>query len=120
MLGFYAYQQLAAFFPQLNKTVTSKLTPLIPSNTPKAKPLAKIPLNNQNPSNTNKNSNQPLSTSELSIQGIMTNGGQTVALINGKIVEKGDSIEGLKIIDINADEITILQDGKEEKVQVHH
>jgi len=56
----------------------------------------------------------------LTVQGIMTNNGSTVALINGSIYEKGDEINGVKIIGITADAVTISRDGKEESIQIKH
>ncbi len=56
----------------------------------------------------------------LNIQGVMDGGKSKVALINDKIYEEGDEISGVKILSISVDAITILKDGKEEKIVVRH
>ncbi len=53
----------------------------------------------------------------INIQGIMDNNGTAVALINNKIYEVGDEIEGLKILAITENRITVLKNGKEETIR---
>ena len=52
------------------------------------------------------------------MQGILAQGNRTLALINDKIYEEGDEIGNIKIISIESNSITILKDGKEERVRV--
>ena len=56
----------------------------------------------------------------LNVQGILSQGGQTVVLINDKIYEEGDEIGKIKILSIESSGITILNNGKEEHIRVHH
>lgn len=56
----------------------------------------------------------------LNVQGLMTNNGATVALINGKIYEQGSEINGIKILAIEGNSITVLRDGKEETIRVRN
>lgn len=108
--GYLIYQQRDQFAPQLKK-LAAKAAPARPIT---SGPLAKISTSSQAP---NQNNHSP---EELSVQGIMSNNGSAVALINGKIYAQGDFIAGIKITAINTDGITLLKDGKEEKIQVRH
>ena len=56
----------------------------------------------------------------FNVQGVMTNNGSTVALINGKIYERGDELGGAKITGIAAEAITISRNGAEETIPVRH
>ncbi len=55
---------------------------------------------------------------KLNIQGILSQGGKTVALINDKIYEEGDELGSIKILTIDSASISILRNGKEENVRV--
>ncbi len=55
---------------------------------------------------------------ELNIQGIMSNGTNNVALINGNVYEEGSIIEGVKIVKITMQALTIEHNGQEEVVPV--
>lgn len=54
----------------------------------------------------------------LNLQGILTQNGQTVALINDKIYEEGDEIGRIKILNIEGSGITVLNNGNKEHVRV--
>jgi type II secretory pathway component PulC len=47
---------------------------------------------------------------ELTLNGVVVSPGQSYALINNKIIEQGETIEGLKVIRISNDNVE-LQDG---------
>jgi hypothetical protein len=54
----------------------------------------------------------------INIQGVMNNGGESVALINDQIYEVGDEINGAKILSITVTAVTISMDGIEETIPV--
>jgi|GEM_PF-4333777 len=54
----------------------------------------------------------------LNIQGIMTNNNHNVVLINNNIYDEGSIFDGIKILKINLDAITIERDGKEESIAI--
>lgn len=76
------------------KTLSENRTPV---------PMAKIQTENQE---------------NLNIQGVLTQGNSTVVLINDKIYEEGDEINGIKIVSIDSVSVTILKNGKEENIRV--
>ena len=110
--GYLVYQQ-SSKIPEVRSFI-AKVNP-IPQRP--LGPLAKIPAKTSAAAtaNTNKQTHD-----EFSVQGIMSKNGSTVALINGKIYAKGDSIDGIKITNINEEAITLLRDGQEEKIRVRH
>ena len=89
------------------------LPTLIKIAQPKSKPLVKSAV----AITENKKASSPTG---LSIEGIVSQKGSTLALINNKIYEVGDDIADAKILAITADGVTILKDGKEETVLVRH
>jgi hypothetical protein len=61
----------------------------------------------------------PLTTPEtLNIHGVMSNGSSNVVLINDQVYQAGDEVDGVKIIKVDLDYITINNNGQEEKIQV--
>ncbi len=54
----------------------------------------------------------------LNVQGTMTNNGSTVALINDKIYEVGEEINGMKISAITANTITVERNGRTETLPI--
>lgn len=60
----------------------------------------------------------PNAQENINIQGILSQGGKTVALINDKIFEEGDVIGNIKILSIDTTGIKVLNNGKEETIRV--
>jgi len=54
----------------------------------------------------------------LNIHGVMSNGSQNVVLIDDQVYQEGDEVDGIKILKINLDSITILNNGQEQKIKV--
>ena len=97
---------------------TTKTKPVV-----KSKPLPQTNL--QVPENLNTNSTSttnittPSATSEITLQGIMSNATGNVALINNNVYEEGSVIQGgVKIIKINLQNISIEHNGKQEVIAV--
>lgn len=101
------------------KTVVPVNVPVVPQNVPThaaadsstapttttAKPIAPPP--------------PPSTTDEINLQGIMSNATGNVALINNNIYEEGAVLQnGIKIIKIGLQNITVEQNGKEEVIAV--
>ena len=55
----------------------------------------------------------------LVLEGIMTTGAKKVALINNEIYETGDTVNGVKIVEITADHILISSGGAISALSVH-
>ncbi len=71
------------------------------------------------PQSTNAKSSKSLPGSiVLDVQGVMADGNHNVALINGNIYEEGSIINGIKIIKINLNALTIERDGQQETIAV--
>lgn len=109
--GYFIYQQTNKNMPQIRQLI-SKAHPAKPLG-----PLAKITATAPALAPTSSNA---ATADEFNVQGIMSNNGTTVALINGKIYSIGDSIDGITIADINTNAITLNRDGKEEIIRVRH
>lgn len=56
----------------------------------------------------------------LKISGIMASGDHNIALVNDKIYQEGETIEGVQIIKINLDSIVVLNNGQEQTIEVRH
>lgn len=54
----------------------------------------------------------------LNIHGVMSNGSQNVVLIDDQVYQEGDEVDGIKILKINLDSITILNNGQEQSIRV--
>lgn len=104
----FSYTQVLKYFPRIKTVQLSAFKP-------QPRPLAKVTA-----TSTNAASPSDPASSTLNIQGIMQNKGATVALINNKIYEAGDEINGIKILTISTEFLTILRDGKEETIEVRH
>ena len=48
----------------------------------------------------------------------MSNDTGNVALINDQIYQEGDSVDGVKIVKISLDSVTVINNGKEETISV--
>ncbi len=107
--AWFIYQQALPYFPQLKTMVPKDFKGLksfkLPEKQKDPQPLVKVAL-----SSDNKNT--------LNVQGVLDNSGQSVALINGKIYEEGDTVSGVKILKIGVDVIRILRNGREEELKV--
>ena len=73
-----------------------------------------IPTNLPAISNTPK-TNAPVT---LNIHGVMSNNTGNVALINDQVYQEGDEVDGVKIVKISLDSITVINNGKEETIPV--
>ena len=54
----------------------------------------------------------------MDVHGIMSKGNSNLVLINDQVYQEGDEVEGAKIVKINLDSITILNNGAEETIHV--
>ena len=84
-----------------------------PQNTAPAEPLAQVTV----PASISASVQNPLPIT-LNVQGIMASGGHNIALINNRVHEEGDVINGIKILKISLESITVEHDGKQETVDV--
>jgi hypothetical protein len=96
------------------------------------KPLAKITVNPPKPpappSPTNPSSPtempaaanmiKPGLPSTLNIHGVMSNGSNNLVLINDQVYQEGDEVDGIKIVKINLNTITVINNGKKELIRV--
>ena len=103
--------------PSITKSIVNK------STSPLNKPLAQVtitPVASTNSPVTTPSTTSPSTTSSsvLNVSGILSNDNHNVALINDTIYEEGSIINGIKIVKINLDAITIERDGKEETIIV--
>jgi hypothetical protein len=103
---------ISAFFllwPHLNAT-TKKTIPASALSSPVATPApVAVPMT----------ATAPDTQSALRIEGVMDMGdGKKVALINGNIYEKGQSIQGKTISRITLEEITVINNGVEQVLPV--
>ncbi len=61
---------------------------------------------------------KPLPPLMLNIHGVMANGSANIALINNQVYQEGDTVEGVKILKINLNEIVVLNNGREQTIAV--
>jgi hypothetical protein len=54
----------------------------------------------------------------LNIHGVMSNDTGNVALINDQIYQEGDTVDGVKIVKISLDSVTVINNGKKEIIPV--
>ena len=52
------------------------------------------------------------------IHGVMANGSRNIVLINDQVYQEGDDVDGVKIVKINLDSITVNNNGKEQTIRV--
>jgi len=135
------YKQLHAYFPKAKKLAKSSFYKLIhkeeiPNSKTKAPenliPSAKLtvnppkPLNPPKPSSPSSPTNLPAISNTLkpnvpqtlNIHGVMSNGPNNLVLINDQVYQEGDDVDGVKIVKISLDSITVINNGKEEKIRV--
>ena len=125
--SWFFFPLISRHFPQLKilfnwSAAMTKTSSIARDHKPSA-PLAQIiipPAAGPEATTTKNAATPPPRPAIFNIQGIMTNNGSTVALINGKIYEQGDDIGGAKITNIGADTITISRNGTEETIPVRH
>jgi type II secretory pathway component PulC len=67
------------------------------------------------PTNSRANAN---ATETLNIHGVMANGSKNLVLINDQVYQDGDEVDGIKIVKINLDHITVINNGEEEQISV--
>ncbi len=54
----------------------------------------------------------------LNIHGVMSNGSNNLVLIDDQVYQEGDDVDGVKIVKISLDSITVISNGKEETIRV--
>jgi hypothetical protein len=124
--AWYIWQELRTGVPQVQtftkksiNTLIHKINPL--TNTPKPpapvvlKPLAQITINPAAVKNPNEPKTAPVT---LDIHGIMSKGTSNLVLINDQVYQEGDEVEGAKIVKINLDSITVINNGEEQTIHV--
>jgi hypothetical protein len=127
----YLYHQFQDYIPRLQRTVKKSYYQLIhKEEVPDFKtkkpedlvPLAKITINppaSSTAANTTTPAPAPLPTT-LNVHGIMANASGNLALINNRVYQEGDEVDGAKIIKINLDSITVNIDGTEKTIYVNN
>ena len=124
--SFFIFQQFKAYSPALREWLTvlsfkAKRAAIVAPQAiavpqHQAQPLAQVTLN------TNKSTAAPAPVAAkpitLNVHGVMADGTKNLALINDKIYQEGDTIEGVTITKISMDELHVLNNGKEEIIPV--
>ena len=120
----FIFQQFRTDIPKVKKWVIASycqlthkvMLPDFKTRSPEdLKPLAQVTVPPPaTPANTAKT--QPPLT--LNIHGVMANDGGNLVLINDRVYQEGDTVEGAKIVKIDLDSVTIINDGKEETISV--
>lgn len=119
----FIFQQFRQYIPKLTKLVRvsycqllhKKILPDFKSRAPEdLKPLAQLTVSVPAASTTAKTP-APLT---LNIHGVMANDSGNLVLINDRVYQEGDTVEGAKIVKIDLDSVTIINDGKEETISV--
>jgi hypothetical protein len=134
----YVYQQFQSNIPKIKNFAKKSFYQLIhkeelPAFKTKAPedlvPLAKITVAPPKPS---ISTNAPIPTNlpaiadtpkinapvTLNIHGVMSNDTGNVALINDQIYQEGDTVDGVKIVKISLDSVTVINNGKKEIIPV--
>jgi hypothetical protein len=128
----FCYKQMNTYFPQLKRSAKTSFYKLInkkevPDFKTKAPadlvPLAKITVNPPKPLEPSNVSTiattaQPSLPVTLSIHGVMSNGSSNLVLINDSVYQEGDDVDGVKIVKISLNSITVINNGKEETIYV--
>jgi hypothetical protein len=128
----FCYRQMNTYFPQLKRAAKSSFYKLIhkkeiPDFKTKAPqdlvPLAKITVNPPKPLSPSNVSTIATTAQHglpvtLSIHGVMSNGSGTLVLINDSVYQEGDDVDGVKIVKISLNSITVINNGKEETIYV--
>jgi len=122
--GTYIYQQCQNDIPKVQNLAKKSFDKLIhKKELPEFKPLAPPPLKSLaqltvNPATTKTPSPTKLEPITLDIHGIMANASGNLVLINDQVYQEGDEIDGTKIVKINLDSITVLNNGTEQTIPV--
>ena len=85
----------------------------IPQNPPEQAPKEASEAPTLSPSKT-----PPSPSTTLNVQGIMASDSHNVVLINNKIYTEGEIVDGVKILAISMDALTIERDGNQEIISV--
>jgi len=117
----YIYQQFQINIPQVQNLAKKSFYNLIhkkdldaKNKTTDLKPLAQLTIT---PAATNSNAPKPIPIT-LNIHGIMANGDHNLVLINDQVFQEGDEIDGAKIVKIDLDSITIINNGIQQTILV--
>lgn len=109
--GFFLAAALFAFFSG------SKKPPVVPKAQTAHAPVVSLPV--QAPvveasmfQGSPAESTTPLPLPTLSLSGILYSGTESLALINGKVVPEGGTVDGAKIEKINSDEVELSFEGQ--------
>jgi len=119
----YIYQQVQYAAPKAQTFAKSSFYKLIhkkehfdfKTTPPKElKPLAQLTITPPTSSSTTK----PGVPITLNIHGIMSNGTGNLVLINDQVYQEGDEVDGTKIVKINLNSITVINNGTEQTINV--
>ena len=119
----YIYQQFQNDIPKINSFAKKSFYKLINKEEPLAfankapgdlKALAQLTIN---PSAGSKMANPPAPII-LNIHGVMSNGSNNLVLINDQVYQEGDEVDGAKIVKINLNSITVINNGVEQTIPV--
>ncbi len=107
----------ASFLKLIHKDVPPEFKTRKPED---LKPLAKITIAPPAAVNSPAAANTAKSPAGLTldIHGVMANASGNLVLINDQVYQEGDEVDGAKIVKINLDSVTILNNGKEETIRV--
>ncbi len=131
----YIYQQFQNDIPKVNGFAKKSFYKLIDKEGPPAfktkapedlKALGQLTVNPPKPpipSIATKppailNTADPIAFITLNIHGVMSDGPNNVVLINDQVYQEGDEVNGVKIIKISLNSITVINNGKEETIRV--
>jgi len=116
----FLFLQFKKNMPKFNRWVTTSYLKWAPKTSKSGfinkfardlKPLAHLTIN---PPPTSKTA-APVT---LDIHGVMANGTSNLVLINNEIYQEGDEVEGVKIVKIDMDVITVNNKGVEQTIRV--
>jgi hypothetical protein len=131
IIGSFAffYKQLNTYFPTTQRWVQQSFDKLIHktkffnfnTKAPELIPLAKLTVTPPVPvikAPITSNTVPPIVPATLNIHGVMSNGTSNLVLINDQVYQEGDDVDGIKIVKISLNSITVIDNGKEKEIRV--
>ncbi|MDE2010175.1 MAG: hypothetical protein KGJ09_08890, partial [Candidatus Omnitrophica bacterium] len=111
----FLYRQLNVYFPKLKWKITLPFNKLfhkeeiraLKAAAPALPPLARI---NTGPQSASQGQSSAGTT--LNIHGVMSEGSRNVVLIDDQVYQEGDEVDGVKIVKIGLDAITVINNGR--------
>jgi len=119
----YIYQQFQNDIPKVKNFARKSFNKLIHKEEPLAfatkapedlKALGTLTINPSASSTITK----PSAPVTLNIHGVMSNGSNNLVLINDQVYQEGDEVDGAKIVKINLNSITVINNGVEQTIPV--